>query len=90
MMVDQSRTLAAPREGMTPQLVAIATYPNLDTPTVDLVYQIAPGRYRLHEMVSNESPAGEGEEVDGLELMQWAAVVGENVVMVGAAVPSHR
>ena len=65
------------------QLIAVATYPNFDFPMVDLVYQVAPGRYRLHEGVCSERPADEGEYIDDLELMEWAAMAGENVIMVG-------
>ena len=64
------------------QLIAVATYPNFDFPMVDLVYQVAPGRYRLHEGVCSERPADEGEEIDELELIEWAALFGENVIMV--------
>ena len=65
------------------QLIAIATYPTLDGPVVDLVYQVAPGRYCLHEMVSHEQPIDDGEEIGELEVIHWAALAGPNVVMVG-------
>ena len=46
------------------QLIAIAIYPNLYGPVVDFAYRMAQGRYRLHGIVSNDMPAGDGEEVD--------------------------
>ena len=65
------------------QLIAVATYPNFDFPMVDLVYQVAPDRFRLYEGVCSERPADEGEELSEIEVFEWAALFGENVIMVG-------
>ena len=83
MMAVENHTLVVPHAETTAKLIAVATYPLLDTPVVDLVYQVAPGHFRLHQGVCSEQPADEGEEIDDLELIEWAAIAGENVIMVG-------